>query len=303
MDAPPAPACVAGPNGLVYADSEEEARVAASAMREAVESYGRYFGSAPTGVLVLSATLDPLVARDFARARGMDYAQVWLPARAKREMMARAMRQAGIGHARIRQAQATDAKRTVAVLRHELGHSMYAAMFWAGAEPAPSTRYGTPGPDWLDEAVAILMEPPESQADHLSSFIDAAKRQPQIVPALAEFVNAEHPVRDSALARALARGPKSGSGVQMIIADAGSPGIETFYGQSVLVALFLAQASGDPRILATVSRAVADGTRFERWLALEGERHGLPSDLPALQKLWDAWLLDEVLRPGRDGDR
>ncbi len=303
VETPPAPVCVSTPYGLAYADTEEEARRAAAALGDAAQKYALHFGRSPSGTLVLSTDLDPLVARDQARAHGLDYAQVWLPIRAKRAMTERAMRQAKVGRTAITRALAGVAEQEAVTLRHELGHAMYAAMYWpdaAGSSLQPG--YGTPAPDWLDEAVAILMEPPEAQARHLESFIAAAKQRPRTIPGLDDFLRAEHPVRSAALANALSRGPKSGSGVQMMVADPGAfPALDSFYGQSLLVALFLAETSGDPRILVPISAAITGGDTFDQWLASNGEAHRLPGDLPALQALWDGWLKSQVLRRGRGG--
>ncbi|MBJ6983039.1 hypothetical protein [Luteimonas sp. MC1750] len=303
VEAPPAPVCVSTPHGLAYADTGEEAHRAADALGDAARHYMLHFGRAPVGTLILSTDLDPLVANDHARAHGLDYAQVWLPASAKRAMTERAMRQAGVDRAGITRALAGAAEREAVTLRHEVGHAMYAAMYWPHAAGASlQVRYGTPAPDWLDEAVAILMEPPEAQARHLESFIDAAKHRPQTIPGLTDFLQAEHPVRSAALARALSRGPRSGSGVQMVVADGGEfPGVDSFYGQSLLLALFLAETSGDPRILVPISAAVAGGATFDQWLASDGAAHGLPIDVPALQALWDGWLKSQVFQRGRGG--
>lgn len=302
LEAPPAPVCVSTPYGLAYADTEEEANRAAGALGDAAQQYATHFGRAPSGALILSTHLDPLVARDFARAHGLEYAQVWLPASAKRTMTERAMRQAGLDRERIIRALAGAAEQEATTLRHEVGHALYAAMYWPDAVGSLQERYGTPAPDWLDEAAAILMEPAEAQARHAGLFIDAAKRRPRTVPDLGDFLHAEHPVRSAALGRALSRGPRSGSGVQMTVATGGGfPGLDSFYGQSLLLALFLAETSGDPRILVPISAAIAAGATFDQWLATDGARHGLPSDVPALQALWDGWLKSQVMQRGRDG--
>lgn len=297
IEAPPAPVCVATPYGLAYADTEDEANIAAGALRDTGERFALHFGSAPPGALILSTTLDPVVAREFAKSHGLDYAQVWLPAKAKRRMMERAMRQAGLDRGRIDAGLARTADQDEVTLRHEVGHAMYAALYWPDAFGSLEQRYGTPAPDWLDEAVAILMETPASQAHHLASFIDAARRT--TIPDLAEFLEAEHPVRSAGLARALARGPKSQSGVQMTVASGGGfPGLETFYGQSLLLGLFLGETSGDPTILAPISAAIANGATFEQWLAQDGPRYRLPATVAGLQAEWDAWLQQVTSRGG-----
>lgn len=292
VDAPPAPVCIATPHGLAYADSEEEASGAARALSDAAQRFAGYFGRAPTGALVLSATLDPLVAREFARTHGLEFAQVWLPASANRAMTERALRQSGMARAQIQRALAGAATEDESTLRHEVGHAMYAALYWPNATGTRDARYGSPAPDWLDEASAILMEGPESQAKYAAMFLGVTRRNPRSTPSLAEFVASEHPVRSAALARALARGPKSTSGVQMVTVGGSEdfPGLDTFYGQSLLLGYFLTETSGDTRILAPISAAIADGATFEDWLAREGEGHRLPASMDALETAWNAWL-------------
>lgn len=292
VDAPPAPVCIATPHGLAYADSEEEASGAARALSDAAQRFAGYFGRAPTGALVLSATFDPLVAREFAQTHGLEFAQVWLPASANRAMTERALRQSGLTRAQIQRALAGAATQDESTLRHEVGHAMYAALYWPDAIGTRDERYGTPAPDWLDEASAILMEGPESQAKYAAMFLGVANRNPRSTPSLAEFVASEHPVRSTALASALARGPKSTSGVQMVTVGGSEdfPGLDTFYGQSVLLGYFLTETSGDTRILAPISIAIAGGATFEDWLAREGTGHGLPGSMDALETSWTAWL-------------
>lgn len=303
LDAPPAPSCVATGHGWAYADTVSEATIAARAQRDAAQLFETHFGHAPVGVLILSTTLDPLAAREFARVHGLEYAKVWLPVQATRAMTVRAMRQAGAGRARISQALARASDQNESVLRHELGHAMYEAVYWPDAPTSTTPRYGTPAPDWLDEAAATLLETPETQARQLAAFIELAAQHPRAVPSLADFIDAEHPVMASLTAHGLPGGPKSGSGVQMsVVTEADAPGTGTFYGQSLLLALFLAETSGEARILAQISAAIAGGATFEQWLVQHGSHHGLPDTLPALQSAWEPWLR-QVIRQGRSGSR
>lgn len=304
FDPAPAAVCVASPHGLAYADSPEEAEVAARALVEAAQQYAGYFGRAPVGMLLLSANVDATQANTFAASNDLEFALVWVPAKAMRTMTERAMRQAGLDRNRRRQALARADAQEAITLRHEAGHAMYAAMFWPDAADTREDRYGTPAPDWLDEAVAIAMEPPEAQARHLAAFIDVARQRRREVPGFTDFLASEHPVRSAALARALSRGPKSDSGVQMVVTSSGGfPGLETFYGQSLLTGLFLAETSGDPRILAPISAAIAEGLDFSTWLARDGSRHNLPQTIQQLEPLWDTWLQEQVLRKAGNNTR
>lgn len=287
---PPAPVCTASPYGLAYADTREEADAAAVAQREAALRFEAHFGPAPSGLVVLSTTYDPIAAQQFAQAHGLGYSQVWLPSSAKQQMLSRAMRRAGMDRARIRRATAGMADQDQNSLRHEIGHAMYAAAFWPDAAAGSDQRYGSPAPDWLDEAAAILMEHPESQGARAGEFIAAAQALPDSIPPLAEFLDMEHPVLAPRLLQRLERGVSSESGIHMTVTrDADSWGIVTFYGQSLLVGMFLMETSGEPLILATISAAVADGVPFPDWLAQHGPSHGLPPSLEALQDAWEAW--------------
>ncbi|MGY0561628.1 hypothetical protein ACW7G2_13020 [Luteimonas sp. A277] len=290
IENPPAPVCTASPHGLAYADTREEADAAALAQREATQRFEAHFGPASSGLVVLSTTYDPIAARQLAQAHGLGYSQVWLPASAKRQMMSRAMRRAGLDRARIRRATTGMMDRDQNSLRHEIGHAMYAAAFWPDAVADSGQRYGSPAPDWLDEAAAIFMESPESQGARAGEFLAAVQVSPDSIPPLIEFLEMEHPVLAPSLMRQLERGTKSKSGIQMMVSgDMDSSGLVTFYGQSLLVGMFLIETSGDPLILARISAAIADSVPFPDWLADNGSSHGLPPALASLQETWEAW--------------
>lgn len=296
---PPAPVCVASPFGLAYADTQDEAERAARAQAGAAARFATYFGEAPAGVLILSSSYDSTAAQEFANTHGLPYALVWLSTSDAQAMTARAMRKARVQPARIRRAIAAMVDGHESTLRHELGHSMYAATFWPNATDVGDGHYGSPAPDWLDEAAAILMESVESQGKLAGEFLHAGKLAPRDTPPLAEFLDMEHPVLTPALARELERhGQKSDSGVQMLVSgNANTLRAASFYGQALLTGMFLIEVSGDPRILAPISSAVAGGSSFSDWLAEAGPRHGLPDNLAALQTAWETWsgtLLDRA---------
>ena len=287
---PPAPVCVASSFGLAYADTDDEAERAARAQAGAAARFATHFGEAPAGVLILSSSYDSTAAEEFANAHGLGYAQVWLSGSEMLAMTARAMRKAGMDRARIRQATTAMGDGHENTLRHELGHSMYAATFWPDAGEAPEGRYGSPAPDWLDEAAAILMESVESQGSRAGEFLHAGKLAARNTPSLAEFLDMEHPIRTPELAKQLERGQKSDSGVQMMVSgNADASGAAAFYGQALLTGMFLIETSGDPRILATISSAIAGGMPFPDWLAENGPLHGLPDNLASLQTTWETW--------------
>ena len=291
IEQPPAQVCLASDHGLAYADTEQDAQTASQAQAEAVERFASYFGGPmPSGIVVLSATFDPLEARRLARRNGLDYALVWLSPSEKRRMTARAMRRAGLDRVRSRRTSAKIADQSLDTLRHEIGHSLYSARYWPHAPDNLGERYGSPAPDWLDEAAAVLMESMESQGARAVGFLAATQSSSESVPSLSEFLRMDHPILSPKFARRLSRGVASKSGVQMMVADdVNMAGIGTFYGQSLLVATFLIEATGEPRILAKISAAIADGHSFSDWLAKTGPSYGLPGEPERLQDAWEDW--------------
>lgn len=290
---PPAEVCIASAQGLAYADEREDAQAAALAQQEAADRFEAHFGHRPRGVLVLSSTYDANAAKGFARGLGLDYALVWLPPSEKRKLTARALRRSGLDRARARRLGSRMAGAEQNTLRHEVGHMMYRATYWPDAMDPPRLQYGSPAPDWLDEAAAILMETAESQGARAGQFLAAAQASAGGVPPLAEFLQMEHPVLAGPVMRRLERGESTESGVQLMVSDdIDLDGVTTFYGQSLLLGMFLIEASGNPRILAEISAALAEGASTSDWFNNDARLHGLPGNLELLEEAWEQWLRD-----------
>jgi hypothetical protein len=73
------------------------------------------------------------------------------------------------------------------VLPHELGHIMLGAYLYSPGR-VPTGEYGTYMPDWIDEAVAISMEPEGTRKERL-----AQARGFAVAPPLAEVLAFRHP--------------------------------------------------------------------------------------------------------------
>ena len=73
------------------------------------------------------------------------------------------------------------------VLPHELGHIMFGAYLYSPGRVL-SGEYGTYMPDWIDEAVAISMEPQRIRADRLAQARAFTQRPP-----LGEVLRFSHP--------------------------------------------------------------------------------------------------------------
>jgi hypothetical protein len=82
-------------------------------------------------------------------------------------------------------------------LPHEIAHVMLAADFFPEEAAGVPGRYGTPLPDWFDEAVAIWAEPDSVREARLAQ----ARRHLQKIPALAELQGYVHPLRDDPASR------------------------------------------------------------------------------------------------------
>ncbi|MET0327363.1 MAG: hypothetical protein ABW163_01185 [Luteimonas sp.] len=290
---PPAAVCQPATHGLAYADTQDDVRLAATALDAAAVQFGEIFGrSLPPGLLVLSSTFSGDDAQQFAQTHGLSFAQSWLSPADKRAQIEIVMRRAtpDADAARMESIFSQIEAQHVDTLRHELGHAQYRAAFWPDAAPSPDA-YGTSAPDWLDEASAVLMEGRPGRALRERHFLEAWRQSSPAIQPLAEFLTMAHPV--TAQKRALMQaqsGTQTASGVQVMAmrgpdADAGG----MFYSQSLLFADFLIDASPDPQVLGMISAALSDDVDFSDWLTDNGARHGLPTDVTALQHAWDIW--------------
>lgn len=190
---------------------------------------------------------------------------------------------------------------------HELGHLWFTAAFWPGR---PSTdadaprHYGGPGPDWLDEAAAVVLEDEATAAMRRDQF--RALMKGETLPAIGALhgrallldlqglLSREHP----GLARAVKVAPEvaasGGIGVSFTPAAAGPrlAALERiFYIQNRVFADYLIQTSGRTAILADIAQAVADGESFEAWLSDKGADYGLPASIIDLQHDWEQFAI------------
>ena len=290
---PPGAVCVAATHGLAYAGRQDDAELAAAALDVVAARFQQVFGRPPaSGVLVLSSTFATEDGERFAQTHGLEFSQSWLSPGDKRAQVETAIRRAmpDAGPDRIEAIVSQVEARHVDTLRHELGHAQYRAAFWPHAQP-DLAQYGTPAPDWLDEASAVLMEDEPGRAARERHFIDARRQSSPAIRPLAEFLAMAHPMTAARRAQLEAEaGTRTTSGIQVMVASGpDAPAMGMFYAQSLLFSDFLLDASGDPTILGTISTALADGVGFADWLADSGALHGLPADISTLQAAWDNW--------------
>lgn len=194
------------------------------------------------------------------------------------------------------------------MMPHELGHLWTHRAFWSHPETVAAQdtprHYGSPAPDWLDEAAGILLEDAPTAYQRRKHFqtLMSGGFVPAVGPNegapflldLAGLLSREHPGLQRA-APGIEQAQKSG-GVAVNFTPAGQAasgppnGMETlFYIQIRAFADFLMQTSGHPAIIADITTAISQGQSFENWLATQGHAHGLPATIPALQQAWSAY--------------
>jgi hypothetical protein len=187
-------------------------------------------------------------------------------------------------------------------LPHELAHQMLAARFYPAGLPVDSGHYGTPLPDWFDEAVAIWAEPENLRADRLA---DAQSLVPRL--RLAEVLMREHPHAgiDSAQLRFTAtRYTREGDSITIrhrseprgrtlvdTLREANGATIQTrdltdFYPVAYSLLAFIVATGGRPAIQELERRLRADPYDTA---ALNG-LPGLPQAGTEIEALWKEWV-------------
>jgi len=320
--AAPGLACVSTGRGAALAASPEDAAALAAYARAGEARFAGGFARDIAPYVVISTP--PAPSRTALNAAGFANVLPWPAPRAFDEAARRGVEQGTRRFAASQNmtptqteevvaralAQIPDAKAQAALdagmVPHELGHLWFTAAFWPDAAQTDAAQtddsarhYGGPGPDWLDEAAAVLMEDDATAEIRRSQFralmrgetlpTTAGLDARAILLDLPGLLSREHP----GLARAVAAAPQmamsGGVGVSFTPAGAG-PRPEAlervFYIQVRAFIDYLIQTSGRPAILGDIAQALASGQTFDAWLAAQGPAKGLPVSIPDLQKAW-----------------
>ena len=192
-------ACSARPGGAdacqVTGDAARgDVALARTACARARARFNAVLGEAPPGTIVISAT------QGFS---GYTEAGRWSLTWPTSERLATGIARPGSA------ASGTDGRRFVEeqwrdVLPHEIGHVMLGAWLYSPGRELTG-EYGTYLPDWVDEAVAISMEPDSIRNSRL-----AQARAFAPLPALAEVLAFRHPLsgnRDQAFSTRVLTSP------------------------------------------------------------------------------------------------
>lgn len=158
------------------------------------------------------------------------------------------------------------------VLPHEIAHLLLAVQFFRDIPSTPGPGYGTPFPDWLDEAVAIWAEPEESRQRR----IEQARELPAEYLDLRSILTRPHPATGNSAAYIARDGT----------ARPADYTLWAFYPQAIAVLAFIHEHGGTPATMELVRRLQADPDDL---LPLTG-LPGLPEDFEAVESLWEEWL-------------
>lgn len=293
---PTAGACVASAYGVALSADEASARALLSEALIAEQRFRKTFGRepAPYAVFAFDDPAAPKTAGPNLRKLGFRAVlPLPSPALVQRQMAEAASRlqppaAGGVPPQIVRREGGLSGgePRGENLIPHELGHQWYAAAFWSDAPAPTAPRYGSAAPDWLDEAAAMLMENEAGARGYHQMIADGrsadAARAATIPPeiTLVELTSMTHPAMVN-----MPTGATPGGGPITVRAR---PSL--FYPQVRVFVDYLAERSGDPRILAAVSHGLRDGTTFDAWLRAHGAKHELPGSLAAMQTDWNAWL-------------
>ena len=314
------PVCKATTGGVILAGTQADADLAASAAAEGERRFEAHFGPPARYAIVVGDF--PAGLRQRLAEAGYPVVLPWLTAAARHQALEASVRRAtearlensgmtaeqkqaavATALAQVRGRQGDRLLTSYSAVAHELGHMWLIQLFWgdrAAAKEAGPGHYGGPAPDWLDEAAAIAMEDDMLTAPRRNHFHQMANGGAAggIAP-LESFFAMAHPLaRVSELARSGAAPGGGGTSQIMVLSGeevqrrlgVGPKAGPNFYAQSRVVADFLLDRSGNPKILAEVARSLAGGATIEQWLAASGAANRLEPTLAGLERQWQTWI-------------
>jgi hypothetical protein len=161
------------------------------------------------------------------------------------------------------------------VLPHEISHLLLAVRFFRDAPASRVGEYGTPLPDWLDEAVAIWAEPTESRQRR----IEQARELPPEYLDLRAILVTPHPATGQSAAYIARDGTARPADFTLW----------AFYPQAIAVLAFIYEHGGTAATTELVRRLTSDPAEpaGPRVLA---ELPGLPVDVAGIETAWSEWL-------------
>lgn len=328
-------ACTQTPAGVAIApDAERAARL--SQLSEAGEGrFKAYFGrDAPRYVVMEAVELDGVSdPKSVLQEAGFSRVLIWFSQEeqinqvvaAARTSAEAAARRQGLDEAAVtaageraatarRPTQVTLDTREAQVVPHELGHGWFVKAFWPDHQSVAQGHYGGPGPDWLDEISALLMEDDNGAEERRKVFRDVyqgrAGAHLSAFPVadlidLPRFLSRDHPAQTRPEIRPAASSVSGG--VTMRVIDSSDPNAMAqvleaalYYPQGRMFADFLLDRTGDPEVFKSIAEALAQGTSFEDWLSAQGPSRRLPGTIADLDGAWREWLVVRLGEPSSE---
>ncbi|MGV9008690.1 hypothetical protein [Brevundimonas sp.] len=309
-----APVCRDTPHGVIVGPAEGggEAAVilAAEEARVAEQTWTSIFGIDPAPYAVV---LDQALPSESLRAAGALRVLPWMSLTARRTMMEQGIRDAVAGQVPASQVEALTAAAMLqaapqmqisldnsaqpGVMAHELGHIWYMLGFWADA-PQGDDRYGSPAPDWLDEAAAVLMEREALTEARRAAFHKVWAEAPRL-DAVSELMAEVHPAFASgASVETLTNGAASASGpVVMMMSgeefqrrtgtDIGAAA--AFYTRVRAFVDFMEARTGDHQAVVRLTTHLRAGGTVADWFAQDPAGVVLGGSVAAADSAFKVW--------------
>lgn len=226
---------------------------------------------------------------------------------------------AALAQQQARQSPEAIDRRERGVVPHELGHGWYMRGSWPEVPKVEGAKsqYGGPGPDWMDEVAAVLMEDDVMTAERRSGFasrLEAGGSERERLLDLKTFLTTDHPMAGRSFTTPAPTPPPAGAGAAasapVRISRVGVMSGEEarslaasgliFYLQSRSFADYLIERAGPSRGFVTAADTFAAGGTTADWLAQHGASLGVATDIDALQADWRAWVIARSA-PATDG--
>lgn len=318
-------ACTGTSAGVAIAPDMDRAAQLSRLGQAGEGRFKSYFGrDTPRYVVLEAVELDGVPdPRAALQAAGFDRALIWLTQEdyvrqvttATRASAEAAARRQGLDEPMVSAAgdRAVSARplgrleldsREAQVVPHELGHGWFISAFWPDHQGVAQGHYGGPGPDWLDEISAMLMESGDGAEERRKVFRDVYQGRAggalAVFPVtdlidLQRFLSREHPAQSRPDIRPTVSSPVGAVTMRVInssdqAALASVAEAAMYYPQGRMFADFLLDRTGDPLVFKAIAEAVAQGASFENWLSAHGSVRHLPGSITELDATWREWL-------------
>ncbi|MBA3878537.1 MAG: hypothetical protein C0500_02335 [Sphingobium sp.] len=318
----PALACVESAHGVALAGDTARAQRLLELADAGVVRFKEYFGRQALRYAVAEGPDAIVPTETIAALRTADFKVVlpWLSEKVFREQTENSIRRAVTAQMAGKPPEAIEAavqaglkheqdspKRKEAGLGavpHELGHEWYRIGYWPDAPLSEAKHYGGPGPDWLDEMSAVLMEAPDMFGERVKQFAKRyasyrndpanADAHTKLMVDLPHYFSEIHPISEQVRALTQMRRAQGDKAVVMMLtgeeARKLADGGVRFYLQSAVAAQYLIDRTGNRQIFGRIAEAFARGETMAQWLGNKEPKGKLPRDLKALQADWLSWL-------------